>query len=130
MEKQSQHTTTGHSTQSGSNMTTGLSEVLAFPYRSYLYSYPHKTAYRELDPPLQLESLWERENTDTYFLYMHIPFCAARCGFCNLFTLPDRREDTHERYVDALERQAKQWAPITSRRPYSRFAIGGERLHY
>lgn len=125
MEKQSQHTTTGHSTQSGSNMTTGLSEVLAFPYRSYLYSYPHKTAYRELDPPLQLESLWERENTDTYFLYMHIPFCAARCGFCNLFTLPDRREDTHERYVDALERQAKQWAPITSRRPYSRFAIGG-----
>lgn len=125
MEKHIQHTTTGHSTQSGSDKATGLSEVLAFPYRSYLYSYPHKTAYRELDPPLPLGPLWERENTDTYFLYMHIPFCAARCGFCNLFTLPDRREDTHERYVDALERQAKQWAPITSRRPYSRFAIGG-----
>ncbi|MCL6662609.1 MULTISPECIES: STM4012 family radical SAM protein [Paenibacillus] len=125
MEKHLQHTTTGHSTQSGSNIATGLSEVLAFPYRSYLYSYPHKTAYRELDPPLPLGPLWERENTDTYFLYMHIPFCAARCGFCNLFTLPDRRDDTHERYVDALERQAKQWAPITSRRPYSRFAIGG-----
>ncbi|NMI04767.1 coproporphyrinogen III oxidase family protein [Paenibacillus sp. SZ31] len=125
MDKQSQHTTTGHSTPSGSNITTGLSEVLAFPYRSYLYSYPHKTAYRELDPPLPLGPLWEKENTDTYFLYMHIPFCAARCGFCNLFTLPDRRDDTHERYVDALERQAKQWAPITSRRPYSRFAIGG-----
>ncbi|PQP80833.1 coproporphyrinogen III oxidase [Paenibacillus sp. PCH8] len=125
MDKQSQYTTKNHSTPSGSNITTGLSEVLAFPYRSYLYSYPHKTAYRELDPPLPLKSLWERENTDTYFLYMHIPFCAARCGFCNLFTLPDRRDDTHERYVDALERQAKQWAPITSRRPYSRFAIGG-----
>ncbi|WP_339261505.1 STM4012 family radical SAM protein [Paenibacillus sp. FSL R5-0713] len=118
--------TTGDSDQSGSNTTiTGLREVLASPYRSYLYSYPHKTAYRELDPPLPLGPMWERENTDTYFLYMHIPFCAARCGFCNLFTLPDRRDDTHERYVDALERQAKQWAPITSRRPYSRFAIGG-----
>ncbi|WP_340028518.1 STM4012 family radical SAM protein [Paenibacillus sp. FSL H7-0940] len=125
MEKHIQHTTTGHSTQSGSNIAISLSEVLAFPYRSYLYSYPHKTAYRELDPPLPLGPLWERENTDTYFLYMHIPFCAARCGFCNLFTLPDRRDDTHERYVDALERQAKQWARITSRRPYSRFAIGG-----
>lgn len=125
MEKHIQHTTTGHSTQSGSDKATSLSEVLAFPYRSYIYSYPHKTAYRELDPPLPLGPLWERENTDTYFLYMHIPFCAARCGFCNLFTLPDRRDDTHERYVDALERQAKQWAPITSRRPYSRFAIGG-----
>lgn len=126
MDNHSQPMTTGDSDQSGSNTTiTGLREVLAFPYRSYLYSYPHKTAYRELDPPLPLGPMWERENTDTYFLYMHIPFCAARCGFCNLFTLPDRRDDTHERYVDALERQAKQWAPITSRRPYSRFAIGG-----
>ncbi|WP_445739043.1 STM4012 family radical SAM protein [Paenibacillus sp. FSL K6-4396] len=126
MDNHSQPMTTGHSDQSGSNTTiTGLREVLEFPYRSYLYSYPHKTAYRELDPPLPLGPMWERENTDTYFLYMHIPFCAARCGFCNLFTLPDRRDDTHERYVDALERQAKHWAPITSRRPYSRFAIGG-----
>ncbi|MEK4437810.1 STM4012 family radical SAM protein [Paenibacillus sp. FSL K6-2862] len=125
MDNPSEFTTTGHSAASGSNTTTGLREVLTLPYRSYLYSYPHKTAYRELNPPLPLGPLWERENTDTYFLYMHIPFCAARCGFCNLFTLPDRRDDTHERYVDALERQAKQWAPLTSRRPYSRFAIGG-----
>lgn len=125
MDHPSEFTTTGHSAASGSNTTTGLREVLTLPYRSYLYSYPHKTAYRELDPPLSLGPLWERENTDTYFLYMHIPFCAARCGFCNLFTLPDLRDDTHERYVDALERQAKQWAPLTSRRPYSRFAIGG-----
>ncbi|PYY30764.1 STM4012 family radical SAM protein [Paenibacillus illinoisensis] len=125
MDHPSEFTTTGHSAASGSNTTTGLREVLTLPYRSYLYSYPHKMAYRELDPPLPLRRLWERENTDTYFLYMHIPFCAARCGFCNLFTLPDRRDDTHERYVDALERQAKQWAPLTSRRPYSRFAIGG-----
>ncbi|MBE7682956.1 STM4012 family radical SAM protein [Paenibacillus sp. P13VS] len=125
MNNPSEFTTTGHSAASGSNGATGLREVLTLPYRSYLYSYPHKTAYRELDPPLPLGPLWERENTDTYFLYMHIPFCAARCGFCNLFTLPDRRDDTHERYVDALERQAKQWAPLTSRRPYSRFAIGG-----
>ncbi len=126
MNRQDYTMTTGHSVKSGSsNTATSLREVLTSPYRSYLYSYPHKTAYRELDPPMPLAPLWERENTDTYFLYMHIPFCAARCGFCNLFTLPDRRDDTHERYVDALERQAKQWAPITSRRPYSRFAIGG-----
>lgn len=126
MDSQDYTMTTGHSVKSGSsNTATSLREVLTSPYRSYLYSYPHKTAYRELDPPMPLAPLWERENTDTYFLYMHIPFCAARCGFCNLFTLPDRRDDTHERYVDALERQAKQWAPITSRRPYSRFAIGG-----
>ncbi len=82
------------------------------PYRSYLYSYPHKTAYRPFDTPLSLQELWEKEELESYFLYMHIPFCAARCGFCNLFTLPDKRLDVHKEYVDALERQARQWAPI------------------
>ncbi|ASR47193.1 coproporphyrinogen III oxidase [Paenibacillus kribbensis] len=95
------------------------------PYRSYLYSYPHKTAYRALDTPLSLRELWEQEELESYFLYMHIPFCAARCGFCNLFTLPDKRLDVHKEYVDALERQARQWAPIMGGRPFSRFAIGG-----
>lgn len=100
-------------------------QMKSAPYRSYLYSYPHKTAYRELDPPYSLQQLWEQEQLESYFLYMHIPFCGARCGFCNLFTLPDKRVDVHQQYVDALERQAKQWAPLVARRPFSRFAIGG-----
>lgn len=95
------------------------------PYRSYLYSYPHKTSYRELTPTFSLEELWAKETGDTFFLYMHIPFCGARCGFCNLFTLPEKQPELHRQYVDALERQAKQWAPYVSRRPYARFAIGG-----
>lgn len=95
------------------------------PYRSYLYSYPHKTAYRDLQPPVSLRELWEQDQTDYHFLYMHIPFCGARCGFCNLFTLPDRRVDVHEQYVDALQRQAEQWAPWFRNRTFSRFAIGG-----
>lgn len=100
-------------------------EVRADPYRSYLYSYPHKTAYRELKPGLPLSQLWEKESAESFFLYMHIPFCGARCGFCNLFTLPDRQSELHRQYVDALERQARQWAPYVSRRPFARFAIGG-----
>jgi oxygen-independent coproporphyrinogen III oxidase len=95
------------------------------PYRSYMYSYPHKTAYRDLAPKLPLAKLWAEEPAETFFLYMHIPFCGARCGFCNLFTLPDKHEDVHLQYVDALERQAKQWAPLVNHRPFARFAIGG-----
>lgn len=99
--------------------------ITAHPYRSYLYSYPHKTAYRDLQPPLSLESLWRDEPAESFFLYMHIPFCGARCGFCNLFTLPDKRTNVHTTYVDALERQARQWAEFTRHKPYARFAIGG-----
>ncbi|MDO7905058.1 STM4012 family radical SAM protein [Paenibacillus sp. JX-17] len=99
--------------------------MLRLPYRSYLYSYPHKTAYREFPSPLPLRELWASEPAESFFLYMHIPFCGARCGFCNLFTLPDKRANVHEQYVDALERQARQWGPVTSHKPYARFAIGG-----
>lgn len=95
------------------------------PYRSYLYSYPHKTSYRELEPSLSLEEMWANEPAESFFLYMHIPFCGARCGFCNLFTLPDKRDDVHIRYVDALERQAEQWSKLITGKPYARFAIGG-----
>ncbi|MEK8211675.1 STM4012 family radical SAM protein [Paenibacillus sp. FSL L8-0463] len=100
-------------------------QITANPYRNYLYSYPHKTAYREFQPPIPLEQLWLEEPADSFFLYMHIPFCGARCGFCNLFTLPDKRADVHATYVDALERQAKQWSAFTGLKPYARFAIGG-----
>ncbi|MCU6708265.1 STM4012 family radical SAM protein [Paenibacillus sp. J5C_2022] len=97
----------------------------ANPYSSYLYSYPHKMAYRKLEQKQSLADIWSGEVAETYFLYMHIPFCGARCGFCNLFTLPDKRSDVHEQYVDALERQAKQWVPHVTDKPFARFAIGG-----
>lgn len=97
----------------------------ADPYRSYLYAYPHKTAYRPFAEPLSIAELWRDEPAETFFLYMHIPFCGARCGFCNLFTLPDKGGDAHEGYVDALERQARQWAEAIGRKPLARFAIGG-----
>jgi putative oxygen-independent coproporphyrinogen III oxidase len=34
-------------------------------------------------------------------LYLHLPFCAHRCGYCDFVTVTGRRDD-HGRYVDAL----------------------------
>ena len=34
-------------------------------------------------------------------LYVHLPFCAHRCGYCDFVTLVGRR-DQHEAYVDAV----------------------------
>ena len=35
-----------------------------------------------------LRDVWARASaTDALFLYLHVPFCEMRCGFCNLFTL-------------------------------------------
>jgi oxygen-independent coproporphyrinogen III oxidase len=37
-------------------------------------------------------------------LYVHLPFCAHRCGYCDFVTLVGRR-DAHDGYVDALLRE-------------------------
>src|ERR1700752_5389357 len=34
-------------------------------------------------------------------LYLHLPFCAHRCGYCDFVTAVGRQQD-HGRYVDAL----------------------------
>ncbi|WP_432113223.1 STM4012 family radical SAM protein [Streptomyces sp. S1] len=76
------------------------------PYRSYVYAYPHKTAYRELSDPPELAALWAGEPKDALSLYAHVPFCEVRCGFCNLFTRIGAPGELTTRYLDALDRQA------------------------
>ncbi|MFJ9688360.1 STM4012 family radical SAM protein [Streptomyces bacillaris] len=76
------------------------------PYESYVYAYPHKTAYRPLPERPALRELWATERKDALSLYLHIPFCEVRCGFCNLFTRIGAPEELTTRYLDALDRQA------------------------
>lgn len=76
------------------------------PYQGYVYAYPHKTAYRPLDPRPALRDVWAEEDLGALFLYLHVPFCEMRCGFCNLFTRTGAPETLTSAYLDALERQA------------------------
>lgn len=80
------------------------------PYQSYVYAYPHKTAYEPLDRlpggRPALKDLWAGEGKDALSLYLHIPFCEVRCGFCNLFTRVGAPDELTGRYLDALDRQA------------------------
>ncbi|WP_329585936.1 STM4012 family radical SAM protein [Kitasatospora sp. NBC_01250] len=76
------------------------------PYQSYVYAYPHKTAYRKLDPRPALRELWAGEPQHALSLYLHIPFCEVRCGFCNLFTRIGSPDGLTTAYLDALDRQA------------------------
>ncbi|MER6692690.1 STM4012 family radical SAM protein [Streptomyces minutiscleroticus] len=86
--------------------TTTETAGLPRPYQSYVYAYPHKTSYRPLAPRPLLRDLWAGEPRQALSLYLHIPFCEVRCGFCNLFTRVGAPEGLTGRYLDALERQA------------------------
>ena len=103
-----------------------LTEILNGPvYQAYSYSYPHKTSYRTFSEPVSLQDIWQHEKQDSLFLYVHIPFCEMRCGFCNLFTLVRPDGDLPDFYLDALERQIQSLEPILGDARFARYAIGG-----
>lgn len=95
------------------------------PYQAYVYGYPHKTAYRPFESPLPLRDLWQAEDRDSLFLYLHIPFCEMRCGFCNLFTTVDKRPNRTSDYLDALQRHTQAVSDALGQATFTRMAIGG-----
>jgi len=95
-----------------------------YPYIQYMYSYPHKTAYRPLKA-IVLEDYIERLYHADNSLYFHIPFCQYKCGYCNLFSVAEQSSSTGkkeetlmEQYIEAMERHAQQLAELL----YTRFS--------
>ncbi|WP_205718957.1 STM4012 family radical SAM protein [Actinomadura sp. WMMA1423] len=101
------------------NPTTGN------PYQAYVYAYPHKTAYRPLSPAPPLRGVWADEPLDALFLYLHVPFCEMRCGFCNLFTRTGAPEELTAAYLDALDRQATAVLDALDGPAFATAAFGG-----
>lgn len=99
--------------------------LLADPFQGYAYSYPHKTAYRQIDPAIELQPLWSGEDRSALFLYLHIPFCEVRCGFCNLFTSTGASESVVERYLATLSRQIAMMRDVLGDHQFARVAVGG-----
>src|SRR5258706_14333742 len=112
--------------QRGGNLMQALETLLhGTPYISYTYAYPHKTAYRAFETPLPLREVWASENRQALFLYLHIPFCEMRCGFCNLFTTVNAGTSIETAYLDALEREAVQTYAALGTSTFARMALGG-----
>jgi oxygen-independent coproporphyrinogen III oxidase len=101
------------------------SKIAQSPYQAYVYSYPHKTAYRPINPAISLSEIWEKQDKQSLFLYIHIPFCEMRCGFCNLFTTLSHNEDFVTQYVRTVQRQAQKVKLALGDISFARLAIGG-----
>ncbi|GAB2628532.1 coproporphyrinogen III oxidase [Paractinoplanes abujensis] len=96
------------------------------PYQGYLYAYPHKTAYRRLEPRRPLPDVWAGERQDALFGYVHLPFCEMRCGFCNLFTRANPPADQVTAYLAQLRRQAVAVrGSLAGDASFAQLAIGG-----
>lgn len=96
------------------------------PYLQYMYSYPHKTAYRPLQG-VNLTDYGHRLRGPGHGLYLHVPFCQTKCGYCNLFSVTGAGEAEMDQYLDGMERQIRQYEPILSseKTSFADFTIGG-----
>src|SRR5580658_7487624 len=43
-------------------------------------------------------------------LYVHIPFCFHKCGYCDFYSITRQSAQRMERFVDLLLREAEGWA--------------------
>jgi coproporphyrinogen dehydrogenase len=94
-------------------------------YVSYMYSYPHKTAYRTLTPQVSLSPYLERLEGREASLYFHIPFCAHKCGYCNLFSQQCCDAERISLYLHTMRRQGEQLSVAAQALKFTSFAVGG-----
>lgn len=93
-------------------------------FEGYAYSYPHKHSYRPLQP-MQMKDVWATENKEQLFLYIHLPFCEMRCGFCNLFTIANPQEDMVDAYLQTLTLERDILKDTIQPKGFGQLAIGG-----
>ncbi len=96
------------------------------PYVQYMYSYPHKTAYRPLKG-VYLKDYASVLAGKGHGLYLHIPFCQSKCGYCNLFSVTGLGQEAADRYLTAVERQSSQYQEVLTSvgTEFSELVIGG-----
>ena len=94
-------------------------------YIQYMYSYPHKTAYRALEN-VNLRDYFFNLEGEGHSLYLHLPFCESKCGYCNLFSVTGCNQIQMDDYIDAVLRQVKQYKEMLPHSSsFGDFVIGG-----
>ena len=94
-------------------------------YIQYMYSYPHKTAYRSLNN-VRLSDYFFNLEGEGHSLYLHLPFCESKCGYCNLFSVTGCNQIQMNSYIDAVLRQMRQYKEMMPQSTFfGDFTIGG-----
>ena len=65
------------------------------------------------------------ESLDDLCLYVHVPFCAARCKFCEYVVLDKPGEDDPDRYVEHLLKEIELYREIIKDKPIVGYDLGG-----
>ena len=81
--------------------------------RRNIHTYPFKYKYLDYD---------EYFAPETAVLYLHIPFCIQKCGFCDYTVYINKSMDVREQYVQALQQEIRAFP---GHGVFPRFAVEG-----
>ena len=87
------------------SLTTLDATIESGEYSDYIYMYPPRQAYRGINAePLTIQSKVKQalQAQSDINLYVHVPFCAQICRFCNLYTTAIHDSDIYTQYVDRV----------------------------
>ncbi len=95
----------------------------------FVYCYPTRSAYRAPNPDWTIEKIWEEDERNSpnndLNIYIHVPFCRYKCGFCNLYTVISEEQSVYDAYTDALCKQLEESRGIIEKRNLRTVYIGG-----
>ncbi|MCY3748879.1 MAG: coproporphyrinogen-III oxidase family protein [Chloroflexi bacterium] len=94
----------------------------------YIYAYPTRASYRPLHRSWTINEIWkadEQHSINDLNLYIHVPFCRYKCGFCNLYTVTSSDQSLYSAYIDAICKQLELSRHIIEKRNLRTIYIGG-----
>ena len=76
---------------------------------------------------MRAEHFWDKTPFPTHSLYVHVPFCAGRCAYCDFFSVPlgSCSSSTFDSYVSAVLEQAAKWTHMFGAGQFATIYIGG-----
>lgn len=97
----------------------------SLPYEPPIY--PPPTAWEKLTDPKIVKRAWRTiaKREGPLDLYFHLPFCRTICDFCGLYARRLTSGAELDRYLDALEAEARMLAPAVAPRRMNGIRIGG-----
>ena len=69
------------------------------------------TAYRPLEN-IDLRDYMVNLEGEGHGLYLHLPFCESKCGYCNLFSVTGCSQAHMDAYLEGVVRQMRQYREI------------------
>ena len=93
----------------------------AYPLR------PSSLKQYELHDSAEIHALVKKniEAQEEMCLYVHVPFCQARCKFCEYVVLDKPGEDDPDRYVEHLLKEIEMYREMIKDKPIAGYDLGG-----